>query len=49
MGAVFHLFDWLPGGLRALVVGAVVLFVLVALVRLVAMILELLQNLFHWW
>lgn len=49
MSAVFHLFDWLPGGLRALMVGAVVLFLLVSLARLFSMILELLQNLFHWW
>lgn len=49
MSAVFHLFDWLPGGLQALMVGAVVLFLLVILARLFILIFELLQNLFHWW
>lgn len=38
--AVLSLFDWLPPGLRVIVVGVIFVFVLVTVLRLVKLILD---------
>lgn len=49
MGAVFEIFRWLPGGLRGLFIGAVSVFVLYALYKIVAAIIHLITDIIPGW
>lgn len=49
MGAITSLFGWLPGPLEALFVGAVGIFVLVGLFKIVSAIIKVITDLIPGW
>ncbi len=49
MDALFSLFDWLPGSLKALCVGGLAIFFLIGLVRLIRAIIEIITDLIPGW
>lgn len=49
MDAITSLFDWLPGPLEALFIGAVAIFILVGLFKLVCAVIRVITDLIPGW